>query len=191
MKSTLTKEKYILLRAEGKSQQMITKKLHVSKSNCSAWEKEFESAISEKKQEQLNHLYEMYYMKKNLRIQQLGKTLININSSLEKTDLIKIPPEKLLDFKLKYINALKNECTGKTLNFPESIDLKSLILFFQNLINHFKNGEICDNQISAQISILNSIFRILKQVEKSGPNDNRKYDSYNKLIDAISNISPK
>ena len=173
MKSTLTKEKYILLKAKGKIQRMITKKLHISKSTCSAWEKKFEFAISEKKQEQLDNLYEMYCMKKNLRIQQPGKTLIDINSSLKKTDLSKIPTEKLLDFKLKYINALKNEYTGKTMNFPESIDLKSLILFFQNLINQFINSEICDKQIPVQISVLNSVFQILKQAEKQGANDKK------------------
>lgn len=85
----------------------------------------------------------------------------------------KIPTEKLLDFKLKYINALKNEYTGKTMNFPESIDLKSLILFFQNLINQFINSEICDKQIPVQISVLNSVFQILKQAEKQGANDKK------------------
>ena len=58
MKPQEAKERYILLRAEGKSYDAIAQELHISKSTCSAWEKELEQAIADRKAEQLEQLYE-------------------------------------------------------------------------------------------------------------------------------------
>ena len=48
-------------------------------------------------------------MTKEARIKKLGDTLEGINTALDGADLSTIPPEKLLDFKLKYTEALKEE----------------------------------------------------------------------------------
>lgn len=91
MKSQETKTEFIKLRAEGKSFNHIAETLHISKSTCSAWETEFKDAISELKQEQLNELYDAYFMTKETRIKKLGETLNEINNALTNRDLSKLP----------------------------------------------------------------------------------------------------
>ena len=113
MKPQEAKERYILLRAEGKSYDAIAQELHISNSTCSAWEKELEQAIADRKAEQLEQLYDSYYMKKEARIKQLGGTLANIEDALAAADLTQMQPKELLEYKLKYIAALKEEYTGK------------------------------------------------------------------------------
>ena len=58
MKSQETKTEFIALRAQGKTFEHIAKELNISKSTCSAWEKELKTAIADLKQEQLNELYD-------------------------------------------------------------------------------------------------------------------------------------
>ena len=108
MKSQETKTEFIKLRACGKSFNYIAKELNISKSTCSSWEKELKEAIAELKQEQLNELYDAYFMTKEARIKKLGGILDKIDDTLEKADLAEVPLEKLLDFKLRYTEALKS-----------------------------------------------------------------------------------
>ena len=109
MKTTEIKNKFIALRAEGKSYADICKELCIAKATCSAWEKEFKAQIAELKQDQLDELINSYYMTQEARIKRLGDTLNQINDTLSTSDLSKLPPDKLLDFKLKYTMALKEE----------------------------------------------------------------------------------
>jgi len=81
------KAEFIRLRAEGRSYSYIADTLHISKSTCTAWERELKNAIAELKQEQLNELYSSYYMTKEARIKKLGDTLDSINTALEGADL--------------------------------------------------------------------------------------------------------
>jgi len=110
MKTTDTKNQFITMRAEGKSYSAIAETLHISKGTCTAWERELQEQITLLKQEQLDELYNSYYMTKEARIKRLGETLNRINDTLSNADLSKLSPDKLLDFKLKYTEALKEEC---------------------------------------------------------------------------------
>lgn len=118
MKPTEQKSEFVRLRAEGKSYATIADALHISKSTCSAWGKEFEYEITERKQEQLEDLYSAYYVTKESRIKALGETLERINAALGEADLRDISPEKLLDLKLKYAAALKEEYTPPAADNP-------------------------------------------------------------------------
>ena len=64
MKPQEQKTEFIRLRAEGKSYAVIADTLHISKSTCTAWERELKDAIADLKQEQLNDLFNAYYMTK-------------------------------------------------------------------------------------------------------------------------------
>ncbi|MGQ7396563.1 helix-turn-helix domain-containing protein, partial [Streptococcus suis] len=101
LKSPEIKTEFIALRAQGKTFEYIAKKLTISKSTCSAWEKELKTAIADLKQEQLNELYDTYYMTKEARSKKLGDILDRIDNTLDQADLTEVPLEKLLDFKLK------------------------------------------------------------------------------------------
>ncbi|WP_236127819.1 helix-turn-helix domain-containing protein [Streptococcus sp. GS001] len=87
MKSQETKTEFVRLRASGKSFDYIAKELNISKSTCSSWEKELKDVIAELKREQLNELYDAFYMTKEARIKKLGGILDKIDSTLEQADL--------------------------------------------------------------------------------------------------------
>ena len=164
MKPQEQKLQFIKLRSEGKSYSTISKSLNISKSTCQAWEQEFKTAITELKKEQLNELYESYYMTKKSRIEQFGETLNNINNALTEADLSEIPPEKLLEYKLKYMEALNGEYVGGGScieNDPNDteIDPENILLFLMDLLNRAKAGEVKEKQINSELTIIKNILQ--------------------------------
>lgn len=165
MKPQEAKENYILLRAEGKSQTAIAQELHISKSTCSKWEKELEQQIAEKKAEQLEQLYDSYYMKKEARIKKLGSTLKSIEDALAAADLTQMQPKELLEYKLKYIAALKEEYTGKAAALPTDVTPESLLEALQDLLNRVRVGEVTTEQANRESSIISNALRAYEQTE--------------------------
>lgn len=109
MLSDETKTKFVMMRAEGKSHRAIAAALHISRNTCGSWDTMLKEKIAEQRADVLAKLYQTYYMTREARIKQLGKTLKAIDRALTAADLTKLSPDKLLDFKLKYMMLLKAE----------------------------------------------------------------------------------
>jgi hypothetical protein len=167
MKPQETKTEFIRLRAEGRSYSYIADKLHISKSTCSSWEQELKGAIAELRQEQLNELYSSYAMTKEARIKKLGDTLESINTALDGADLSEIPPEKLLDFKLKYTEALKGEYTGSETpyQFTDRLDPKEIVVALGDLLNRIRAGEVTTEQANRESTVIANLLRAYDTVE--------------------------
>ena len=161
MKPQETKTEFIRLRAEGKSYSTIAQQLHISKATCTEWERELKANIAELKQEQLNELYSSYYMTKEARIRKLGDTLNSINTALDGADLNTIPPEKLLDYKLKYTEALKEEYTGTATpySFSKKIDPKDIVEALGDLLARIRAGEVTTEQASRESAVLANLLK--------------------------------
>lgn len=167
MKPQETKTEFIRLRAEGRSYSYIADKLHISKSTCSSWEQELRGAIAELRQEQLNELYSSYAMTKEARIRKLGDTLESINTALDGADLSEIPAEKLLDFKLKYTEALKGEYTGSSTpySFSESLDPKEIVVALGDLLARIRAGEVSAEQANRESTVIANLLKAYDTVE--------------------------
>ncbi len=167
MKPQDTKAEFIRLRAEGRSYSYIADTLHISKATCSEWERDFNSTIAELKQEQLSELYSSYYMTKEARIKKLGDTLTNINSALEQADFSSMAPEKLLDYKLKYMEALKEEYTGteKSYHFNGFVDSKGIVIALGDLLDRIRAGEITTEQAQKESGVLSNLLKAYETVE--------------------------
>ena len=167
MKPQEQKQEYIRLRAEGKSYSFIADKLHISKSTCSNWEKELGADIAQLKQEELNSLYDSYHMKKEARIRQLGDTLDRVEDALAKTDLTEVAPEKLLDFKLKYTEALQKEYVGTDPSFElgDSLDPRDIVKALGDLLDRVRAGEVTTEQANRESLILSNLLRAYDTVE--------------------------
>lgn len=167
MKPQETKTEFIRLRAEGRSYSYIADKLHISKSTCSSWETELKGAIAELRQEQLSELYSSYAMTKEARIKKLGDTLESINTALDGADLTEIPPEKLLDFKLKYTEALKGEYTGSgtPYQFTDRLDPKEIVIALGDLLNRVRAGEVTAEQANRESTVIASLLKAYDTVE--------------------------
>jgi len=167
LKPAELRHEYIRLRAEGRSFTYIADKLHISKTTCTAWERELEAQITQLKREQLNTLYEAYGMKKEARIKKLGDTLDRVEDALSSADLTEIAPEKLLDYKLKYTEALQKEYsdTEPAFRYGEKIEAVNIVNAFGDLLNRVKAGEVTPEQAQRESAVLNSLLKAYETVE--------------------------
>ena len=167
MKPAELKKEYIRLRAEGKSYSVICEQLHISKSTCTKWEKELAEQIDELKRAELAELCESYGMTKEARIKKLGDTLGTIDGALASADFSQMPPDKLLDFKLKYTQALKEEyiATGRSKSLPEEINPAALMDMLKDLLERVRAGEVDTAQANRESMIISNLLKAYEQTE--------------------------
>lgn len=167
MKAQDTKREFIRLRAEGQSYDRIAEALHISKATCSAWEREFKADISRLQQEGLNELYQSYGMAKEARIRRIGGTLQQIETALQSADLSSMPPERLLDFKLKYAQALKDEFTGLTPppTFTGRGEPQEIQAAFMDIYERVRRGDITAEQARQEAKTLSALLTAYNAVE--------------------------
>lgn len=156
---------FVVMRAGGKSYSAITKELHISKATCTKWDRELQEQISERKADQLEGLYEAYFMTKEARIKRLGETLKKVDAALEKVSFADMPPDKLLDYKLKYIQALKEEyiCLGKRTETPDEITPASIMDMLKDLLDRVRLGEMDEGRAGKESLILSNLLKAYEQ----------------------------
>jgi len=161
------KNEFIRLRAEGKSYTAIGKELSISKATCTAWERELKAEIAEKKKEQLEEMYQAYYMTREARITKLGQALESIEDALSKADLTQVSPEKLLDYKLKYMEALKQEFIDTTPAIPldDTFNPRDIIVVMADLLKRIRNKETNLDQASREIMVITNMLKAYEAVE--------------------------
>lgn len=167
MKPQEMKLDFIRMRAEGQSYEKIAQTLHISKATCTAWERELKTEITRLQQEGLNELYTTYGMAKEARIRRIGDTLHRIDEALQEADLTAIAPERLLDYKLKYAQALRDEFTGLTPpptmgdgGTPEEVQAA-----FADIYNRVRRGDITAEQAAQEAKTLSAILTAYQAVE--------------------------
>ena len=153
MKTTDKKRDFIRLRAEGKSYRAIEQEIGVSRSTCGEWEKELRADIDALRQESLEELYTQYGMAREARIRRIGETLRRIDSALESVDLSTLSPERLLDLKLKYSAALKEEYNASTPTETTGA-AKDTLEAIQELYRRTASGETTVEQAKTELNIL-------------------------------------
>lgn len=153
MKNAAKKHEYIRLRAEGKSYRAIEQEAGISRSTCSEWEKELAPEIARLRQENLEALYNEYGMMREARIRRLGETLLRIDKALEAADLSALPPEKLLDYKLKYQAALREEYAA-TASMDVTGAAGDTLEAMQNLYRRTATGDATTDQAKTELNIL-------------------------------------
>jgi transposase len=134
MKNNDIKKEFIQLRAKGTSFNKIASKLKVSKTTLIEWNKELEREIANLKAIELEELYQMYYVQKQKRIELFGSQLEKIITEINKRDLSEVQTEKLLEFKLKYLDFLKREEMDLSLQIEEEMDLDQALANFNKSI---------------------------------------------------------
>ena len=166
MKPIELKTEYVRLRAEGNSYSLICEQLHISKSTCTKWEKDLSSEIDDLKRAALLELCESYCITKEARIRKLGDTLDQINAALDQVDFSTIDPVRLLDFKLKYTEALKSEYLGIKPSLPlDGIDAKTIMTALADLLSRVQAGEVTTEQAQKESGILAQIVKAYESLE--------------------------
>ena len=166
MKLQEQKEKFILLRAEGKSYRAIASEIGICKSTAQKWGIELDAEIAELKQEQLKRLYDTYYMTKEARIKSLGGTLQRINTALDSADLEGLSVERLFYYKLQYTQALKDEYIQPSTAKPmQGFTPKDIMQAYTGLYNRVQAGEITIEQATKESSILGNMLKAYEAQE--------------------------
>lgn len=167
MKPQEMKLDFIRMRAEGQSYEKIAQALHISKATCTAWEREMKADIAKLQQEGLNELYTAYGMAKEARIRRIGDTLQRIDTALGEADFTTVAPERLLDLKLKYQQALRDEFTGLTPPPPmeNGGTPEELQAAFADIYARVRKGDITPEQAGQELKALTSILTAYQAVE--------------------------
>lgn len=165
MKPQELKHKFIELRAEGYSYSHIQKELNIAKATCSAWERELAEEIATMKRDALNTLYDSYHMTKEARIRKLGDALGKIDTAIDSADLSEVPPEKLLELKLKYEDALKKEYAPAGKPIGNDINQHTILTAMGDLLDRVRAGEVTPEQATRESTILANLLKAYDTVE--------------------------
>jgi len=126
-----------------------------------------EGQIAQYKANQLQELYDAFHMTREARIQQLGAALARIDDALEQSDLRAVPPEKLLDMRLKYAASLKEEFIP--LNSPERTDQANTATgvpqAMDKLLVRVQTGDVDRDQAALEMKMLESMLKGMELVE--------------------------
>ena len=164
MKTFDVKEKFIQMRAEGKSLASIAKQLEMSQTTCKKWEKECKASIAEQRAAELDALYEQYHMTRRARIERMASKLQEIEKRLEEADYGKTDPARLLDVWLKYSQALKEENVGSGNGyiFEGNIEPQDIVNALGDLLNRVRAGEVTAEQANRESGILSNMLRAME-----------------------------
>ena len=155
MKDAETRQAFITARAEKKSYSTISKELGISKATCTSWEREYKDEIATRKQERLEELYTAYGMTREARIEALGAILKDLDNAIAQKPLDERPAEKLLELRLKYGRAIKEEYIAPA---GSDIDgtLDGLLEQYNQLYTESRAGNYSPADIRAQLNILDA-----------------------------------
>ena len=164
MKSATKQREFIRLKAEGKSNAQIARQLHISESTASRYTKLLADKISSYKAEQLQELYDAYYMTRAARIRRLGETLNQVDQAISTSDLSLVPTEKLLDLKLKYAQALKNEhisLEAAVIDGDKTLEgsAKDILGQMNCLLHRLRIGSITPDNAKMEAKILDALLK--------------------------------
>ena len=167
MKNSAKQVEFVRLKAEGKSNAQIARLLNISESTASRYTHLLEEQIAQHKAEQLQELYDTFHMTREARIRQLGGVLTRIDEALEQADLIAVPPEKLLDMRLKYAASLKDEYIP--LHRPEQIGqvntAAGVLQAMGKLLVRVQGGDVEAEQTTLETKVLESMLKGIELVE--------------------------
>jgi hypothetical protein len=174
------KREFIEHRSEGLSLRKIESLIGIAHQTACNWDKELANEISTLKQDKLTELYNTYTMTKEARIKTLGKSLDSINKALEETDLTMVAPEKLLDLKLKYLEALQAEYIPARESLSggsETPTPQKLIIALAEIVDKVRAGELNDKQADKEVKAIYNLLKGYEIVELK-----EKLDTLNAII---------
>lgn len=153
---------FIILRAQGMSYDKIAKQLKIGRATCSNWDSKYMQEIADRKAAELNALYDEYFMGHKARIKRLGGICKKLDEEINKRDFSELPLEKLLDMRLKYGAALKEEHTGDTGGaLPADATPAQILQSFVLIYNRTRAGEITEAQARQEIAMLAGCLKAL------------------------------
>lgn len=151
MKDNKTKRAFIEARAEGKSYAVIQKELGIAKATCSQWEKELKEDITTLKDAQREEVHIAYKMQRDARIEAHKAILDRLDNAIGKIDFDDLSPRELLNLRLQYARALKEEYT-EPIEIVQDDTLQGILAQYAILFN--EAGRISPADLKARLEVL-------------------------------------
>jgi len=127
MIDTDTKNRFLELRAQGKSLRTIADELSVGRQTLVNWERKHKEQIENLKAIELDALLERHRLTAQAQIERYGLELRRVTEELQKRDLADVPTPKLYDIMIKLHARVEGACPALTLRDDDEIaDQKAL-----------------------------------------------------------------
>jgi hypothetical protein len=107
-------DRFIELRASGKSFKNISSELSIPYNDLLNLSKKYSYEINNLKAIELDYIANRYQISKSQRIEFIGSLISKLKNELNSRDLSDIPSEKLIDYLLKYSQLLGKEIEPTT-----------------------------------------------------------------------------
>jgi len=121
MKDVETRQRFVELRAQGKSLRAAADELGVGKQTLVRWEREHKEQIENLKAIELEALTERYRLTVQAQVERYGVFLEQVTEELRKRDLTTVPTSKLFDIMVKLESRVEAMCPAPTLRDDEEI----------------------------------------------------------------------
>jgi len=109
MKEAKTRQKFLELRAQGKSLRAIEIEIGTNRGTLAKWESECKEELENLRAMELEAMREEYSLTTQARIERFGRQLQRVTEELENRDLSDIPTPRLVDLAIKLDTKLREE----------------------------------------------------------------------------------
>ena len=115
------KDRFIEMRAEGRTLSAIAKELEIAQNTAVNWSRELSEEIAAIEAFKAEEMIEKYRMTKEKRIEMYGNRLLAMQDELARRDLSEVPTNKLFDMTMKCSKALEAEISNPAFLTDEDI----------------------------------------------------------------------
>jgi len=121
MKGAQTIQKFLVLRAQGKSLRTIEKEIGTNRGTLAKWEREHLEELENLKAVERDTMREKYLLTNHAQLELLGTQFMRLKKELEKRDLSDIPTLKLVELFLKYSTRLTEDFPAEGIDTEEGL----------------------------------------------------------------------
>ena len=121
MKGAQQIQKFLVLRAQGKSFRTIEKEIGTNRGTLAKWEREHLEELKNLKAVERDTMREKYLLTNHAQLELLGTQFTRLKEELERRDLSDIPTPKLFELVLKYSTRLTEDFPVESISTEEEI----------------------------------------------------------------------
>jgi len=121
MKGEQTIQKFLVLRAQGKSLRTIEKELGTNRGTLAKWQQEYSEELKNLKAVERDAMREKYLLTNHAQLELFGTQFTRLKKELEGRDLSDIPTPKLFELVLKYSTRLTEDFPMESIHTEEQI----------------------------------------------------------------------
>jgi hypothetical protein len=121
MKGEQTIQKFLVLRAQGKSLRAIEIEIGTSRGTLAKWQQDYREELKNLRAIELDTMREKFLLTNQAQLELLGTQFTRLKEELESRDLSDIPTPKLFELFLKYSTRLTEDFPAEWIDTQERV----------------------------------------------------------------------